>query len=346
MEVKKEDFGKIEGQTIELFTLTNDNGMEVKVMTYGATTTSISVPSKNGRKELVCGFDTLKGYFSDEYKTNAPYFGCIVGRYASRIKDGKFTLEGKDYSLAINDGSNHLHGGLIGFNKAIWNGESIDSDHEVGVKMTMLSQDGDEGYPGNLKVSVTFLLNNDNQIMMNYAATTDAATPLSLTNHNYFNLSGFENTIDSTVAQIHANKYLAPDETNVPDGKIADVAGEFSDLSKPKLLGEALSNSETGFEHFYIFDKDSSLSEVASFKDDATGISLKVSTTEPGVLFYTGYFTSDKLARESGEQYGKYRGFCFETSRYPNGPNLPDSPKSITYPNKAYEGQTIYQLGW
>lgn len=339
-------FGDYEGQPIYQYTLQNANGMQVKVMNYGATITAILVADETGQlKNIACGFDTFSGYFGKAYQDNAPYFGGTVGRYASRIKDGQFSLDGNEYTLAVNNGSNHLHGGLQGFDKKVWQANIITVNGNSGVEMQLKSPHLEEGYPGNLFVKVLFTLDDQDALSIQYKAKTDQSTPLSLTNHTYFNLSGFENTIENHAATIKASTILMPDSTNVPVGEIASVAETVADLREERILGECFKAMETGFEHFYVFDKPlGALAQVATFKDTVSGTRLDISTTEPGVLFYTGYFTSDELQRENGEQYGQYRGLCFETSRYPNGPNLPDSPNSITQPNEVFTSQTIYKI--
>lgn len=287
----------------------------------------------------------MEGYFGKAYQANAPYFGGTIGRYASRIKDGKFSLEGKEYTLAVNNGSNHLHGGIKGFDKQIWQGAIVENNSQAAVEMRLTSQHMEEGYPGNVEVKVVFSLDEDNALSIQYFATTDQATPLSLTNHTYFNLSGFENTIENHSAQIDAAKILVPDATNVPVGEIASVANTPADLRTGRLLGDCFQEMETGFEHFYAFDKPlDTLEKVATFMDKDSGTTLEISTTEPGVLFYTGYFTSNELQRENGDQYGQYRGLCFEASRYPNGPNLADAPSAITTSEKNYQSQTVYKI--
>ncbi|RED95244.1 aldose epimerase family protein [Marinoscillum furvescens] len=340
MNIKKSYLGEVAGQHIDSYALTNDQGLCVKVMTYGATITSIKLPDGS---EMVCGFDTLEGYFQKAYLENAPYFGCTVGRYASRIKDGQFELDGNRYTLAVNDGSNHLHGGLQGFDKRVWQAEASQTDHEVSVSMRLFSPHMEEGYPGNVSVQVTFTLTQDNAIRIRYAATTDQATPLSLTNHSYFNLSGFQRDISGFEVSIHSDTLLVPDDTNVPVGDKRPVSG-VEDLRSGRVLKDAFEELETGFEHFYVLPDEGTLKDVAKVSDPDSGRVLTVLSTEPGVLFYTGYFTSDKLKRESGAQYGKYRAFCLETSRYPNGPNLPEASGAITTPESPYASETVFQF--
>ncbi len=348
MRSEKLNFGSFEGQEISQYLLENKQGMEVSIIDYGATISSITVPVKGGgRVNLVCGFDTMEGYLSEAYRDNAPYFGCTVGRFAGRIKDGEFSIDGRDYEVVCNNGSNHLHGGTIGFDKRVWKGELFKTQDEVGVKMELHSPHMEEGYPGNLEVSVTFTLNKENEIGIAYSATTDHETPISLTNHTYFNLNGFTDNIRKHFAQIHASGYQKPDDTNVPVGEVVDVSGENSDLRKEKVLHELFKSLPTGFEHFYIFDKPKGAFEpVALFKDPEFSRTLEVRTTEPGMLFYTGYYTSEALHRESGDRYGQFRAFCCETGRYHNGPNIPGAPGSTLSPGESYSSKTVFAINW
>ncbi len=346
MKVSKQEFGTIDGQDVHLYTLENVNGMVVKVTSYGATITSVSIPCATGRKEIVCGFDTLEGYLSDEYRANAPYFGSTVGRFASRIKDGKFKIDGKEYKLATNDGPNHLHGGIKGFDKRIWDAEEFADEGEVGIRLSIESPDMEEGFPGKVLPRVTIILDNNNQLHFLYEAFTTQRTPISMTNHCYWNLSGFEETIHNHKAQVFAENYLKPDATNVPVGEIASVEGDPADLRKSKLFKDALNELPTGFEHYFVFDNRKDLRKVAAFEHQESGTSMTLSTTEPGMLFYSGYYTSDKLKRENGDRFGRYRGFCCETHRYPNGPNIPYSPGAFTHPDEKYESYTVFGFNW
>lgn len=348
MKSDKLSFGSFEGQEITQYLLENKNGMTVSVIDYGATITSITVPLNGSRRaDLVCGFDSMEGYLSDAYKANAPYFGCTVGRYAGRIKDGRYSIDGQGYEGVCNNGSNHLHGGAIGFDKRVWKGELFRTQTEVGVRMELFSPHMEEGYPGNLNVSVIFTLNNENEIEIVYSATTDHETPLSLTNHTYFNLNGFTDNIRKHFAQIHADRYQKPDDTNVPVGEVVDVSGTSSDLRRERVMHELFKTLPTGFEHYYIFDKPKGAFEtVALFKDPEFSRTLEVRTTEPGMLFYTGYYTSDDLHRESGGRYGQFRGFCCETGRYHNGPNISESPESTLLPGESYNSKTVFAINW
>lgn len=344
MPISISTFGQFQGNAISLFTLKNANGMQVKITTYGATITSISVPGNGRRVELAAGFDHLDGYFDAAYVNNAPYFGCTVGRYASRIKDGKFSIDGRDFQVDVNDGSNHLHGGIGAFDKRIWEARLVT---ETSIALSLFSPDGDGGYPGNLTVRVTFTLTDDNELIMDYHGTTDQATPLSLTNHTYFNLSGFDETIHNHEVQVAADTFLQPDPTNVPVGEERMVDHDFTDLRIPSRLGAQLDQTATGYETYYKFDGSTQTPRaVAHFVHPQSGRELYVLTTEPGALFYTGYFTSDELSRSNGDRYGKYRAFCFETSRYPNGPNLPGVTDAVLQPGEMYTSRTIYQINF
>ncbi|SFC05289.1 aldose 1-epimerase [Algibacter lectus] len=344
MSVKISIFGNYQGEDIKQFSLKNEHGIEVKITNYGATITSITVPNKKGEIEnIACGFDTLDGYFGKEYVENSPYFGGTIGRYCSQIKDSKFTLNGKIYHLAKNCGDNNLHGGVLGFDKRIWKAETFDN----GVKMSLYSKDLEEGFPGNVEVSVTFTLSSDNELRIDYSATPDQDTPLSLTNHTYFNLNAFSSNVENHSAKVNTNKRHNMDDTGAATGVIENIEGKIDDLSKGKIIGDVHAVMGDGFEHFYVFDNsDFKLQEVAQITSDESGRTLTVSSTEPCMLLYTGKYTSDAIKRENGEQYGKYRGFCCETHRYQNGPNIENSPKSITKAGEEFKSTTIFKFGW
>ncbi len=346
MKIEKTNFGNIGNEVVSLYSLSNDNGMVVKITDYGATITAILTPDSQGNsREITCGFDSIDGYFSEDYKNNAPYFGGTVGRFASRIHDGKFELEGTQHALVGNDRGNHLHGGSQGFDKRMWKVSGFNGDDDTTyLELTLFSADGEESYPGNVNVTTRFTLNNDNELIIEYTADTDKATPISLTNHSYFNLSGFKETIHNHKATVHADAFLEADDKGVPQGGRLEVSGDPSDLRTGKRFQEALDQMETGFEHYYVFDNNFELKKVASFEHAESGRAMDILTTEPGMLFYSGYFTSDALKRENGDQYGRYKGFCCETHRYPNGPNLKDAPKAITHPGDPYSSKTIYKF--
>ncbi|MEO1009960.1 MAG: aldose epimerase family protein [Bacteroidota bacterium] len=340
-------FGVLENEEVHQYILENDNGMQVRITNYGATITSIMLPQLGGEsEEVVCGFNTFENYFSEAYKANASYFGGTVGRYCSQIKDARFTMNGEVYSLAQIVGDNNLHGGKMGFDKKIWKVLPFETDG-ARIKMTLRSDHLEEGFPGNVDVSVVFSLNNANELRLDYHAISDADTPFTITNHTYFNLTGFRDTVEGHLVKIQSAKKQIWDDTGAATGENVSVEGAPDDLRTPKSIGEVHKTIGGGFEHYYLFeDKGFALQKVAKIEEPDSGRSLEVSTTEPGMLFYTGKYTSDKLRRESGEQYGKYRGFCCETHRYPNGPNLLDSPKSILPKGEAYDSTTIFKFGW
>lgn len=348
MNVTQTPFGRVGDRDVDLFTLENDNGMIVKITNYGGIVTSIVIPDSRGNfSDIACGFDTLDSYFSEAYRGNSPYFGCIVGRYAGRIKDGRFAVGGDTHAVATNDGPNHLHGGLIGYDKQVWDAKTAQEADACVLTLSLTSPDGDEGYPGTLKVTVEYRLTQDNALCIRYRAETDKATPVALTNHTYFNLNAFAGKILDHKAQISSDRYLVPDETNVPVGEAQRVAGTACDFNAGKRIGEAFMDLPNGFEHYYVFQKPAgSLEKVAVFSDPESGRALEVETTEPGMLFYTGFYTSDDLGREDGTRFGQFKAFCCETAKYPNGPNIEGAPSSILEPGQAYDETTIFRLKW
>lgn len=343
MKIQSSLFGNIQDQQVDLYTLENNNGMTVKISTYGATVTSIQTPDKDGTvEEITCGFDTLESYFSEAYKNNSPYFGGTVGRYCSQIKDAKFSLNGEAYELASNCGPNNLHGGAVGFDKKIWEAKTI----ENGVEFSLYSKDLEEGFPGNVEVTVTYTLSDANELKIDYSATPDKDTPLAMTNHTYFNLNGFKSNVECHTAKVNASKKQVWDETGAATGENVSVEGKADDLREPKRIGDVHDAIGDGFEHFYVLDEPNfDLKEFAEVACPKSGRSLTVSTTEVGMLLYTGKYTSDDLKRENGLQYGKYRGFCCEAHRFPNGPNI-DAPKAITKAGEEFTSTTVFKFNW
>ncbi|WP_460539638.1 aldose epimerase family protein [Echinicola sediminis] len=344
--IEKEIFGHYEDQEVWRYTLSNKEGMQVKIMNYGATVTSVSIPDKTGgRVELACGFDSFASYFTEEYTDNAPYFGSTVGRYSSRIKDGKFSINGKQFQLATNDGSNHLHGGIKGFDKRVWEERKVDSENNLLV-LSLLSKDGEEGYPGNVKVEVSYQLTDQRELVISYMALPDQDTPLGLTNHTYFNLSGFKEDLRNHLIAIDTASFLVPDVTNVPVGESALVNDLPFDVTSGVSMAKVWQSLPNGFEHYFTFDSSQSPVYRAAISHSSSGRTLKVATTEPGMLFYTGMYTSDKLERENGDRFGKFRAFCCETHPYPNGPNLSEANGAIAPAGETYNSQTIFKLDW
>lgn len=340
-------FGKHNNQEVTQFVLENDNGMVVKILDLGATISSITIPGKGNKPtSIACGFDTLDGYFSEEYKANSPYFGCTVGRYCSQIKDAKFNLDGTTYQLATNCGDNNLHGGTVGFDKRMWEATPIESDGKIGVQFQLKSADMEEGFPGNVEAAVVMLLSNDNEIILNYSATTDKTTPLSMTNHSYWNLSGFKTKVEGFKVQVNTNQLQEMDDTGAGTGKVLDVTGTANDLREGKIIKD-VHDAVGGFEHFYVFDnKNEDLIQTAKVEDPESGRSLEVYSTEPCMLFYTAKYMSDELKRNENELYGQYRAFACETHRWQNGPNIDGSPKTFTKPDEVFKSTTIFKLSF
>lgn len=337
-------------EDIQFFTLKNESGMTVRVTNFGAIITSIVVPDRKGKMaDVALGYDNIASY------TNAvdkPYFGAVVGRYGNRIAKGKFTIDDQEYSLAINNPPNSLHGGVIGFDKVIWDAKADDKSNSV--TLTYLANDGEEGYPGNLNVSVTYRLTDDNEIAINYLATTDKATPVNLTQHTYFNLKGEgEGTILDHELMIHAERFTPVDDTLIPTGKTPAVQGTPFDFTKPKPIGRDINADDEqlkfggGFDHNWVLDKGGQTGEMtlaASVYEPTTGRVLEVSTTEPGIQFYCGNFLDGRLTGKSGKKYVHRGGFCLETQHYPDSPNQPAFPSTILKPGDEYETQTVFKF--
>ena len=340
-----------DGQTVYEYTLTNDNRMEVKVITYGGIITSIRVPDRYGTmKNVALGFENLEKY-QDEH----PYFGAIAGRYANRIANGKFTLDGVDYTLAQNDGKNSLHGGLKGFDKVVWTRESVQDGDSAGVRLSYHSPDGEEGYPGDLDVIVTYWLTSENEIKISYELTAKARTVANVTNHSYFNLRGEgEGTIYGHILTLNADYYTPTDETQIPTGEIAPVDGTPFDFRQPKTIGSGQRSSNPqimaskGYDHNFILNREGlyegEIGFVARVYEPSTGRVMEVWTTEPGVQFYAGNFLESNLVGTSGRVYRQSDGLALETQHYPDSPNQPDFPSTVLQPDETYHSTTIYKF--
>ncbi len=350
-----EAFGKTtDGTAVEVFTLTNTNGIKLRAMTYGAIVLSIETPDRDGKlADIVLGFNTV-----DEYIKDTPYFGAVVGRYGNRIADGKFSLGGKTYSLATNNENGGiktaLHGGLKGFDKVVWKGEGLlNKDGSQGVKFTYLSKDGEEGYPGNLSLSVTYSLSNKNEWKIQYAATTDKATPVNVTQHSYFNLKGEGNgDILSHELMLAASKYTPVTAALIPTGKLTPVAGTPFDFTKPTAIGGRVKADDEqlkfggGYDHNWVLDNQGGeLALAAKVYEPTTGRTLEVLTTEPGIQFYCGNFLDGTLTGKSGKKYEFRNGFCLETQHYPDSPNQANFPSTILKPGKALKSTTVFRFG-
>jgi len=333
------------GEPVMLHTLTNKNGMSVSIMDYGAAIVKIMVPDRTGKlKNVVLGFDHLTPYLHAKY-----YFGATIGRYANRIARGQFQLEHVPYQLPVNNPPNTLHGGLRGFDKHVWRNEAVDSDTPA-VRFSLLSPDGDQGYPGNLFASVTFSLNDDNELRISYEATTDKPTVVNLTNHSYFNLAGEgTGTVLDQVLTLHADSFLPVDATLIPTGEIRKVAGTPWDFLNPTPIGAHLKETgdkPAGYDHNYILQKGffSDWAVAAEVLDPASGRTLKVSTDQPGLQLYTGNFL-DGTPGNPGNPFRQYSGFCLETQHYPDSPNQSSFPSTILMPGDTYKTTTVFQFG-
>jgi aldose 1-epimerase len=330
------------GETVTRYTLTNPSGTTVRIMTWGATVTDLRVPDRAGRLgEVTLGFDTLSPYL-----TKSPYFGCIVGRYGNRIARGRFTLDGASYQLATNHYPNHLHGGLRGFDKRNWSATIVASGDEPSVRFSRVSPAGEENYPGTLKASVTYTLTRDNQLRLEYDATTDKATPCNLTSHIYFNLAG-GGTILNHLLTVHADRYLPIDRTFIPTGGPAPVAGTPFDFRKPMAIGArlaAVGGEPVGYDHNYIVRRSlfGGMRKVAELEDPASGRVLTVHSDLPGLQFYCGGFLDGTIRGKGGRVYRQYDGLCLETQRYPDSPNRPSFPSTILRPGERYRTTTVY----
>lgn len=340
----KKTFGHIEGEEVFLFQLRNGE-LDVEIMNYGCTVVTILAPDvKGNRINIVAGFRGLSDYVSDQ-----AYLGCVVGRYANRIARGRFTLDGKTWQLPLNDGVNHLHGGYCGFNRKLWKvEETIEEQERCGVTFSYCSKDGEEGYPGNLQVSVSYLLTKNNRIIIQYMADTDQATIISLTNHSYFNLSGFEQeTIHDHYMQINADKYTVKNEHNTPSGEIAPVSDTPFDFSSPKKIGMHLHELEKdmGYDHNFVLNNDHRTpAKAASLYEPASGRMLKVFTNMPGMQVYTANWWDGNVAGSQGKPYKKHGAVALETQAFPDSPNQPNFPSAVLRPGEQYQSQTELQF--
>jgi aldose 1-epimerase len=336
-----------DGRAVELYTLTNGNGVEVRAMTYGGIITSIRVPDRSGAMgDVVLGFDTLAGYLGD-----SPYFGAIVGRYGNRIAKGQFTLDGRTYQLATNNGPNHLHGGVKGFDKAVWSARAVEGARGVGVELTCTSPDGEEGYPGTLAATVTYTLTDRNELHIAYTATTDKATPVNLTQHTYFNLAGGGDILGHEL-MLNADRFTPVDATLIPTGELAAVQGTPFDFRKPTAIGARIAQDHpqlkkgNGYDHNWVVNRTAAgLQPAARVFEPKTGRTLDVATTQPGIQFYSGNFLDGTIKGKEGTVYKFRSGFCLETQHFPDYPNHPDFPTTILKPGQIYASETVFTFG-
>jgi len=348
--VTKQPFGKLpDGTAVDLYTLRNSSGIEARVMTYGGIIVSLETPDRTGkRSDIVLGFDSLGGYLHDP-----PYFGAIIGRYENRIAKGRFTLDGKTYQLPINNAPNSLHGGTRGFDKVVWSASSFERPDSVGVELSHVSPDGDQGYPGTLRVDVRYTLTDSNALVVDYRATSDKATPINLSQHSYFNLTGdVQRDILAHVLTLDADRYTPVDTTLIPTGEIAPVAGTPFDFRTPTAIGARIDSSNEqlrrgrGYDHnFVLTRKDSGLAHAVHVLEPTSGRTLDVYTTQPGLQFYSGNFLDGTIHGKGGRAYIHRSGFCLETQHFPDSPNKPQFPSTILRPGTEFTSRTVFVFG-
>ena len=346
--ITKAPFGQTEaGQPIELYTLKNASGMEAGIINLGGIVVSLKVPGRGGQiADVVLGFDKLA-----DYEKPNPYFGAIVGRYGNRIAKGRFTLNGVEYKLAVNDGENSLHGGIHGFNHAVWQAREVPGA-DPAVELTYVSKDLEEGYPGNLTVKVTYTLTAANELRIDYSATTDKDTVANVTNHSYFNLAGQgQGDILGDVLTIYASKFTPVDAGMIPTGELKSVAGTPFDFRQPTVIGARIDNDDEqlkrgkGYDHNWVVDgAPGTLRPAARVSDPGSGRVLEVLTTEPGVQFYTGNFLDGTSTGKSGKVYQRRYGFCLETQHFPDSPNHPDFPTTVVKAGAQYKSTTVFRF--
>jgi aldose 1-epimerase len=346
--LKKEDFGKVDGQKIELFVLTNRNGVEAKIITYGGALVSLKVPDRNGRfDDVVLGYDNLDGYLK-----GSSFFGALIGRYGNRIANGRFTLNGVEYNLAANNGANHLHGGNKGFDKVVWTAKPIRTSNDVGLKLSYLSRDGEESYPGTLSVSVIYTLTDQNELKIDYSATTDKDTIVNLTHHSYFNLAGHGNgDVLAHELMINGDRYTPVDASLIPTGELRAVSGTPFDFTQPMAIGSRIGKRDeqlkfgNGYDHNWVLNgKPGTLRQAAKVSEPKTGRLMEVWTTEPGLQFYTGNFLDGSQIGKGGKVYQFRYGFCLEAQHYPDSPNKPAFPSTLLRKGGIYRSTTIYKF--
>ena len=343
LEFQTRPFGKLpDGREVTLFEIANDNGTAVSLIDYGATVVTVVTADRNGeRANINLGFEDLAGYLGQH-----PFFGSTVGRYCNRIANGEFTLDGKSYQLFKNDGENHLHGGKVAFNRVLWQAKKIENADSIGVEFTYKSPDGDEGYPGNLHVTARYILTQDDELVVEFLATTDQTTHVNLTNHNYWNLAGAgAGKILDHELMVRAEKYLAVDEGLIPTGGMLDVVGTPLDFRSPHKIGERIEEvglTPTGYDHCFVIDEsDEQLPLAAQIKDPASGRVMEIRTSQPGIQFYTGNFLDGK---DNNGGFNQHEAFCLETQHYPDTPHRPEFPTTVLKPGETYRQKTVHRF--
>ena len=349
MDLKKEVFGKTpDGTPVDLYTLAAAQDMTVQITNYGATVVSVTVPDRNGNPgDVTLGYDSPQEYF------NGPcYFGCIAGRYANRIANGRFSLGDTVYVLAQNDGANHLHGGTRGFDKAVWQAREFENEEGPGLELTYLSRDGEEGYPGNLSVTIVYTVTNKSELRIDFGATADKPTIVNLTHHSYFNLggAGCGNILDHEL-MINADRFCPVDTALIPTGELRPVKGTPMDFTRPVTIGARIDQDDEqlqiakGYDHNWILNKDADGACLAARAlERNSGRTLDVYTTHPGIQFYSGNFMENRIVGKAGQIYGHRGGFCLETQHFPDSPNWPNFPSTVLDPDSKYEHTTIYKF--
>src|SRR6266487_2256915 len=338
------------GEAVGVYTLKNAHGVELRVTNYGGIILSLKVPDRNGRfDDVVLGYDSLA-----DYLRSSPYFGAIIGRYGNRIAQGRFTLDGKTYTLAKNNGSNHLHGGLKGFDKVVWDAAPFKGADSVGLVFRYTSPDGEEGYPGTLQTTVTYTLTSRGELIFDYSATTDRATPVNLTQHSYFNLAGDgKGDILGHVVTLNADRFTPVDSTLIPTGELRSVAGTPFDFRTPTPIGARIEQHDPqlrygpGYDHNFVLNKGGTAGEptlAARVYEPTSGRVMEISTTEPGLQFYSGNFLDGTLRGKHGVVYRHRYGFAMETQHFPDSPNKPAFPSTILRPGEQYRSRTIYRF--
>ena len=349
VEVSREPFGEVAGERVDRFTLANQHGLRVELLSYGGITRAIWVPDRAGDlANIVLGYADLAGYLEHP----DPFFGCIAGRYANRIAGGVFTLDGETYQLANNDGANHLHGGIRGFDKRLWDAEEIREPDAAGVRLTRLSPHGEEGYPGNLAVEVTYRLDEENRLRVDYRAESDRPTIVNLTDHSYWNLAGEgSGSIENHLLRLAASRYTPVDATLIPTGELAPVAGTPFDFTTLAAIGARMRESDPqlllgrAYDHNVVLDRapgDASLMAAAELRDPGSGRTLTIWTTEPGLQVYAGGYLDGTLVGASGRTYRQGDGLALETQHFPNSPNEPDFPSVVLRPGAVYASTTVF----